>query len=249
MARVRAKLNQTQLSNLIADLPKILNGAKQDRYNLYKIFWGAVAHSMFTSISEAYEAKSEGQADDLGNTWDDLDRDYKAYKRPVRTGEIPSNLRRRLKKSNNSLGLLTPGQHKTWQKIFGTIYHSQRYKVGEEEALQLAGQIAWTRLKQMGAQTKRDVLGDRKVEIMRVSDKLYLSLSPGKFNPSTGYKKKNSRQVFELRRGVVRIGTEVPYAAFHDETRPVWPDNVDEWIDKAIEAGTNAVHARLLTVM
>ena len=249
MARIRSKLTKEQMQQLVRDLPGILSGKKTNRYRLYNIFWGAVAHSMFTSISEAYERKSEGQTDELGNTWEDLNRDYKAYKRPVRTGDIPSNLRRRLQPSHNALGLLTPSQHKRWQQIFGTIYHSYKDKIGNVEAKKLAGQLAWTRLKNQGAQTKRETLGNRKVEILRISDKLYLSLSPGKYDATSGYQKKNSRQVFQLQAGKLTIGTNVEYASYHDDSRPVWPDEMGVWIDRAMSAGHDAVYNRLVTAL
>lgn len=249
MARIRSKLTKKQMQKLVKDLPGILSGKKSDRYRLYHIFWGAVAYSMFDSIAKAFEAKSEGETDDLGNSWKDLDRDYKAYKRPVRTGDVPSNLRRRLQPSQNSLGLLTPSQHKRWQQIFGTIYHAYKEKMGDVKAKELAGQLAWTRMKEQGAQTKRQVLGDRQVTILRVSDRLYLSLSPGKFNPASGYQKKNSRQVFQLQSGKLIIGTNVPYANFHDDSRPVWPEEIGEWIDRAMTAGQEAVYNRLIMVL
>lgn len=249
MARIFSKLTKEQMQQLVRDLPGILSGKKSDRYRLYHIFWGAVAYSMFTSISEAFEQKSEGETDELGNSWEDLDRDYKAYKRPANRGDIPGNLRRRLQPSKNALGLLTPSQHKRWQQIFGTIYHAYKEKMGSAKAKELAGQLAWTRLKDQGAQTKRDVLGNRKVTILRVSDKLFLSLSPGKFNPSSGYQKKNSRQVFQLQGGKLIIGTNVEYASFQDDSRPVWPEEIGTWIDRALSAGHDAIYNRLLMVL
>jgi hypothetical protein len=236
MAKIRTKLNQRQVNDIVRELPAILSGRKPDKHNLHKIFWGAFAYS-------------DGNSDDLGNKWDDLDQDYKAYKRPVHEGEIPSNLRRRLKPSNNRLGLLTPGEHKKWKQIFGIIYHSYKDELGDGEALALAGQVAWTRLKEEGAQTKRDVLGNRKVPIMQVTKKLITSLLPGKFDPGRGYKKKNGNQVFQLNRRNLKLGTELLYAEHHDDTRPIWPKNYDAWVEKAMEAGNNAVQARLFTLL
>lgn len=246
--RLKTRIPANEAKKLLKDLPGILSGRKPDRHRLFKIFWGAVAYSMFQSISEAYEQKSLGQSDELGNTWPDLSQKYKAYKRSPSEGSVPTNLRRRLKPSNNRLGLLTPTQHKRWQKFFGILYHSYRHKMEDSSAKELAAQIAWTRLKEEGAQTKLDVLGNRQLRIMRVSDKLYLSLSPGKFNPGSGYTKKNSNQVFQLMKGWIKIGTKLPYAEFHDDSRPVWPEDVEKWMDDALEYGTNAVYARLLTV-
>lgn len=249
MARVRTKLNQRQVNELVKDLPKILSGKVPDKHNLHKIFWGAFAHSMFKSISDAFKKKSEHGADELGNTWEDLTQDYKAYKRPVGVGEIATNLKRRLKPSNNRLGLLTPGQHKRWKTIFGIIYHSYKEELGDEDALALAGQVAWTKLKEEGAQTKRDVLGNRNLPILQRTKKLLTSLLPGKFDASKGYSKKNGNQVFQLERGRLIIGTALEYAEHHDETRPIWPKDYDIWIDRAMEAGNNAVQARLMTLL
>lgn len=246
---IRTRLKSPELKKMLKELPGILSGRKPNKYRLYQVFWGAVAFSMFHSISAAYKQKSKGQEDELGNTWPDLDRDYKAYKRPVQPGDLAPNLRRRLKPSVNTLGLLSPSQHKRWQQFFGIIYHAYKHKMPDDEAKALAGQIAWTRIKEEGAVTKRQVLGDRKLLIMQVSGRLLVSLSPGKFNPSSGYTKRNSNQVFELQKGRISIGTKIDYASHHDKTRPVWPEDVDAWIDRAMDDGLNAVQARLFTVL
>lgn len=245
MARtIRTKATPAQVQKLVRDLPAILRGRKPNRFRLYTIFWGAVAHSLFTDIHRGYEDKSEGDQDELGNTWDKLDEKYVAYKRPVYPGEIPPSLRRRLK-DQNTLGLLTPTQYAAWKQIFGVIYGSYRAKMGEDAAKALAGQIAWTKIKEQGGKTKLEVLGSRDVPIMRVTDRLIKSISPGDFTKTGGYRKRNRDQVFELQKGTLTIGTKVPYADKHDKTRPVWPNNIELWINRAIEAGRDAVMNRL----
>lgn len=249
---VKTKATRAEVVKLIRDLPGILTGTKKSGFAIHKIFWGAVAHSLFTSITEAYVSKSQGGADDLGNDWEDLTQYTKAYKVPANEGNVPQSIVRRRKKNlkggagnRTGLGILTPGEYKEWRRIFGVIYHSYKDKYGEVEAKQMAGQIAWTQLKEAGASTMWDVLGNRTVLILRRTDRLIKSLSPGNFDPSSGYRKSCKDQIFILSRGKIILGTNVPYAEMHNKTRPIWPENIDEWLDKAVEAGTDAIYERL----
>jgi len=257
--RINTKLPREQVVKLYRDLPAILNGKKPSRFGLHRLFWGAIAYSMFQSIYDAYLVKAYGLPDELGNEWDDLTKKYKAYHRPLDQGaltRIPDNLRRRLKtnKATGTLGLLTPSQYKAWRKIFGTIYHSAKSRMPDGEAKALAGQIAWTRTKAAGGKTKLEVLGNRDLLILRVSDTLSGSLAPGEFDPETGYKKSSKYQIFTIRRGSLEIGTRVHYASMvsrrnNQDFRPIWPEEMGPWIDKAIDFAMDAVLEKIESIL
>lgn len=246
---VKTNLTKEQVKKLIRDLPGILSGRLPSQFGLHKIFWGAVAYSLFQSISEAYQEKSKGGTDDLGNSWDDLSQHTKAYQRDPFQNTPSMSLSRRAKRNKKTgLGLLTPTQHKTWKNIFGHVYHSNLERLGEEEAKKLAGQLAWSRLKEMGAVTKWDVFGTRDLLILQDKGTLSSSLLPGKFDPASGYKKGNKNQVFTLRRGSIEMGSSVPYAEMHNKTRPIWPEEMGPWLEQATEFGRDAVYDRLVQI-
>lgn len=257
--RINTRLPKGEVTKLYRDLPAMLEGKKPSRFGLHRLFWGAVAYSLFQSIHDAFMVKAYGLPDELGNQWDDLDEKYKAYGRPLDQGsltKLPENLRRRLKNNANSgvLGLLTPGQYKAWKKVFGTIYHASKAKMPDGEAKALAGQIAWTRAKAAGAKTKLEVLGNRDLLILRVSDTLSESLSPGKFDPLTGYNKSSKYQIFTIRRGSLEIGTRVHYANMvsrrnNQDFRPVWPEEMGPWIDKAVDFGMDTVLEKIESIL
>ena len=239
--RVVTKMTKKQVILLVHDLPNILAGNNQKYKKVSNIFWGAVAHSLYKSISSAYDDKSTGQADDLGNAWDDLDRRYKAYK--IKSGkEDLSGPQRRASKNKNTKGLLTPQQEKVWKKVFATVYYSLLGQgVDEKEAGATAGRAAWYEVKSMGAETKLEVLGDRQVPIMIRSSRLYKSFLPGKFDGNNGYRRYNNNQIYEVSRARLILGSRLPYAKYVAARRPIIPKTIQAWIDKAVIEGRNAI--------
>lgn len=239
------------MRRLIQDLPGILTGKKNSRFNLHKLFWGAIGYKLLESIHDAFEVKSYGLPDELGNEWVELTKEYKAYKRPISRGDLPQNVINRVSRTKKSdrLGLLTPGQYKAWKQIFGIIYHAYKDKMPDDAALKLAGQLAWTRMKNQGAITKIGTLGERDLLLLRITDNLYASLSPGKFNPESGYSKVSRKQIFIISRGKLTIGTNVPYANMVSAKRPIWPEDISRWLDEAVDFAMDAVMSKIQTVI
>lgn len=79
---------------------------------------------------------------------------------------------------------------------------------------------------------------------MRETDKLIDSLMPTSLRGGFSYIPKKN-QIFEFKNGTAVIGTDVEYAKFHNETRPVIPENVDLWYKKAVEEGWKAAKERV----
>ena len=236
---IRTKASSKEVKKIIASIPSIIAGNEKDPLGLHNRFWGAVALSMYESLNKAFERKAQGQQDDLGNTWDDILPHTKAYSRKPQTGDL-SRSQRRGYSDTSTIGLLTPNQYKKWKKIFGHIYHKEKERLGENEAKKLAGQIAWTRLKQEGADTKIRALGNRKLLILRDTDKLYRSFLPGKLT-ARSYRKYNRDQIYVVEKGKITIGTKVEYASEVFEDRPLWHGDIGPWIKKASRAGISRI--------
>lgn len=241
------------LKKLLRDLPGIFSGEKKSRFGLHKLFWSAFGYKILESIHDAYEVKSFGLPDELGNQWDDLTEEYKAYKRPLSKGEVPNSVYSRARTASKTakskrLGILSPSQHRYWQKTFGVLYHTYKHKMPDSIAKELAAQIAWTRTKEIGGLTKIGTLGKRNLLLMRVTDKLYVSLSPGNLT-ATGYQKKSRDQIFVISKGTLTIGTKVPYAQVASQKRPLWPEDISKWIDGAVEFAMETVLEKIQSIV
>lgn len=69
---IKTKLTKQQVKDILHDLPKILAGKKWDRWGLRDVFYGVLAHELYTRIGKAFEVKATGLSDSLGNSWKPL---------------------------------------------------------------------------------------------------------------------------------------------------------------------------------
>lgn len=81
--------------------------------------------------------------------------------------------------------------------------------------------------------------------IMRVTEKLLDSYSPGQLGTLKYFPPKN--QVVEFRNNLIKITSKVDYAEFQNARRPFFPDDIGPWISEAITAGLDALVSRLET--
>ena len=241
----------------VADIPKIISGkkarVKDYERKVYNAFWSSVMQSMFISIYLAYERKSRGLSDELGNSWSDLSPYTKAYKKD-RRGRLTRPQRAKLNK--DTPGLLTPAQYKRWKKDFAT--HFNKSMNGKKSASGqflrnaeiAAAKYAWYNAKRRGAETLLNVLGEQKYPIMKETGALQESFKPGKISPNLGgahiaYRKGNINQIAKTYFGSAFIGTRVPYATMAEgkgeNRRPLWPRHMDTWFNIAMDAGWSAV--------
>ena len=112
-------------------------------------------------------------------------------------------------------------------------------RVGVDQAKKIAAATAWKKLKEKGALTKKELLGGRDVLIMRVTDAIFNSLEPAN-SGSRGYRARRNQIYKQVGKQLV-LGTEVEYAKFHNKTRPVIPENANEWASEATSLAFNAV--------
>ena len=78
----------------------------------------------------------------------------------------------------------------------------------------------------------------RKNLIMRETDRLLDSLRPTKY--TTGSYRPRKDQIWENDGYKIKFGTNVEYAKYHEDTRPVIPKRFGPWVDKASKKGMKA---------
>lgn len=236
----------------LKDIPKFINGElplnTAAKKRIHNAFWSAIVLSLFEDIYEAYESKSQLGTDTTGEAWADLSPYTKAYKRS-RKGFLSTNQRAKLRQ--DTPGLLTPRQYAQWKKVFAKCF--QKFTNGGkltdpfaiEDAKRKAAAVAWIDAKRRGAETLLSVLGEKDMLVMRVTDRLYSSLRPGKIS-NLKYRKGHQDQVVKYEKGGIELGTKVPYAKMAEgplgkSHRKIWPTDIKVWYDRAVEKARDAV--------
>lgn len=240
--RVTVKTHKSaqQIRELVDLFGKIIAGRSPDRLGLAETFWSAVIFSLSTSIYQAYLKKSSHQADDLGNTWQDHTPQTKAYSLPsLRTGlSLPGPLTR---------PTLTEHQDKLWRYIYASKLAYFRTQMDEAEASQLAAKMAWSTVKRHGAQTLLELTKHLQAPLLNKTGALLASLTPGIY--SGGIYHPPEHQIYRRTPSELTYGTDIPYAARVAEKRPLWPVDIQPWIDRAVEFGLQAVLHHVTTVL
>lgn len=247
---ITTKLPATEVERILSSIGDFISGQRNDRYSIGTTFWAHFAHELYSRIHDAYAVKAEGGTDDLGNNWPPISQKTKA-KRQIGRGNLSEfGLTKKwsgYKLEERQRGLLTPEQNKVWKKTFYTMLKKFELQMDVEAAKQVAAKIAWGRVKAMGADTKLDIFGNLDALIMRETDRIYNSLEPS-LAGKRGYRPRKE-QLFSVNQGSITIGTEVPYAQYHDGTRPVIPNDIDKWVDEATEIAMEAALERALEVL
>jgi hypothetical protein len=148
--------------------------------------------------------------------------------------------------------LLTKAQDREWRAIFRTMLGRLQAQ-GDADAAGHAAAIAWTILKQHGAQTKLAVLGGRQVDILRDTGELFRSLTPGVDDKPSGA----DGQIFNVRPGGIIVGTNKK--PWHHTGIPgrlpkrlLWPENgilPDKWIDWIEKAGIRGIANAIIIIV
>lgn len=163
-------------------------------------------------IKKAFLVKSQGGTDECGLKWPPLSPKTIAYSRRHFGVLFPGKKRAPFAPS----WMLTDKQRKRWWDIYrsllgtapkGAAFH--KHKASGSDAN--AARTAWKILKAEGAKTLLSEYGETKVFILRSTELLLNSLSPG---VSPGDVK---NQVFRLGNGEVIVGTNREWAKVHHE--------------------------------
>lgn len=236
------------VSDLIDSLGEVLSGNSPDSHGLKEVFWSAFAHSLATSVHQAFLIKSAHGTDELGEKWPDLDPKTKAYGRKEGRVGLPLYRGKPTLYGNTHRPTLTKEQDKEWRRVFVMRLVFLRTQIDDREATSAAAAIAWDHVKKtMGAKTILAYAKDRIMLLLQKSGRLEKSLRPGtlsgeKYNPPP-------EQVSRLDKSELTWGTGVEYASRVHTKRPFWPKNIDPWITRAVEAGIQSVIKKLKDIL
>lgn len=231
---VSTNMPRRQLMPLLRRLPAALAGKVDTRVG--GTYRATFVQAMFGHIYKAYLVKAKGRADETGLRWEPL--------APSTIAQRPITLKDRISKGIGFQirGLLTPQEDKIWRGIFRSTMLSLLSQMGEDAAKAHAGRTAWAVLKSRGARTKLATLGRRKVDILRVTDRLLNSYEPGAVVGARYYRKKEQIADFEGQK--IYLGSAVPYNAALVRRRPIIPSQAAMvragWVTKAARAGLQA---------
>lgn len=249
MADVMFAGGREELEATIRLLPQIVAGRVPDPLGIAKRVQLRVGVALLSQVQQDFVRKSRGETGKDGIKWKPLKRETIAQRR-TSTAEL-----KRLGITGKRIrGLLTPNEDERWRKIFArTLARLREDGVPESAAKVRAGQAAWAALKAEGAKTKLDILGGRKVDILRDTGELFRSFSPGvEDQPSNA-----DGQIFQVPTGRVIVGTNKKpwhHAGIPGRlpARPFWPPDgsiPDAWwppIQRAAVRGMQQVLAELL---
>lgn len=119
--------------------------------------------------------------------------------------------------------------------------------VQEAEARHLAAQRAWTVLKDMGATTLLELLGDVNSRILFETGRLQESYNPGTFR--IPYTPTNADQSIRVIGSQIHINSIVPYKPSKSSSRPPVPQNIGPWVSKAKRDAAAQLGKRLQEIL
>ena len=242
--RIQTDKDPQFLRELNEKLANALSGREPDEFGLAETFWGAVAHSLYTSIFDAFIAKKGHAADELGNTWIDHAPTTKAYK-----------------KKQGRKGISLPGppgrptlnkkQDKAWRGRFVYALKHLRTIFNDSEAKRRAAASAWKHVKEHhGATTLFSLMKNMEFDLNHETGALQRSFFPAPHTAPGHYLPLDANQIFRIDQGSLTVGSQVEHAARAHETRPLWPDPFPNlWLERAIKAGTEAVAIKLEEIL
>jgi hypothetical protein len=239
---VKTRYTKAQVAAILRNGTRAIHGAGPDTYGFAKVFYGAIAHSLFASIYAACIAKSQHGRDELGFRWVDLKPETKAYSRKDARAGVPLP-------GPKYRPTLTPAQDKAWRGRFaGVMRHLEKKGVGSSP--EISAGSAWNFVKErLGAMPLIDILREKKIPLLAESGDLLQSLAPAEISADGQYRRTNYKQIFRVSKGALTVGTAVPHATAVDRVRPLWPKDISVWMDRAVGAGQSAILSRLSAVL
>lgn len=240
-----------QVTDLALQLAAVLGGNSPDKHGIAVGFNMAIGLAALHDIHQAFLVKAGGGTDEMGIKWPPLSPQTVAGRRvgPRDVKRDPAVKERK----------------KIVDREFRKLFRRLSMSLPEPKARARARQIAESRATRQTGRTKVDVLGNRVVEILRDTGVLLNSLGPGELvahGSSPIYTKPSGdggvEQVFDVRPGLIIVGTNVKYAGAHNygtnklPRRQFLPDDDSQipqsWWENWEDAGAAAlaVSARLL---
>lgn len=242
MATIQFRGNAGDLARFVQSIPAILSGKEPDPMGLAKELKLRVGVALLSQVQQDYIRKSRGETGKDGERWAPLKPRTIARRRTTRAELKKLGIKRKgIRRS------LTDSQNAAWKRLF--VYH---FRLGLRDmpriqAKRRAAAIAWARIKEDGAKTLLDLLGSRKVDILRDTGARLRSFEPGVDDrPSEA-----PGQIFRtMVPGVVVVGsTEKPWHQDGDDgrglpARRAWPKNgkiPPAWMPPIRKAGTRGL--------
>lgn len=262
--RVYFRGTRAEVVQLINRVKRVLTGQESDPLAIGKGVFNAIGFAALSDVKSDFITKARGGTGEDGAQWAPLTKAYLAYGRRFGSGE-QSRLKKAagLGKGNRyapggQKGLLTASQVKLWNRVFAQTLARLLLSLPEGEAKGRAARIAWAAVKRAGGLTMLDVFGNRSVEILRDTGRLFNSLSPGSLSAGGDYQppalEGGEEQIFTTLANGVIVGTNVEYAAAHNNgvpakgipARPFLPKQIPAvWWDRWLRVARGVVSAAI----
>jgi hypothetical protein len=253
--------SRDDVRGIVNELAAMLAGKRADTFGIAEGFQLSLGFAALSDIKAAFIQKAAGGTDEMGIGWPSLSPKTIANRR---VGAGDKGLGKKITRRPGQSTLEAAQQAllvRKWERIRKretkrALVRFQISGLDEKEALRRARIVGSIKAgKEIGA-TKVEILGGRKVEILRDTGRLLNSLSPGILGGSgnlTSYSKPSQDggedQIFEVPAGEVIVGTNTVYAGTHqhgrqhipqrkilpDDETPVPPIWWDRWLAIAVQ--------------
>lgn len=205
MATTVFRGTREDISRTVSNLAEILSGRAADPDGIGRGFLSAIGFAALSDIKDAYVTKARGGTDEMGIRWPELSPTTVANRR----------VGHRDRRENTDIARRERIRQRETRRALSRF----RLSLPEGEAQRRAAIVGGIKATQLTGRTKLQTLGNRQVEILRDTDVLLNSLSPGELSNQGRYTKPTAEggeeQIFELAPGEVTVGTNVKYASTH----------------------------------
>lgn len=228
----------TQVKYSFRGIPRRVILGKERRYlKVSSLYRAKLTQNLMRLIHQAFFAKSQGEADDLGNIWKPLSPKTVDLKSqipvPTRTGTYRVLDRDSFKTKGLSLGLLNTQQRLRWQKEFDKQVRKlkkmdffDRVLEGQHEDIRKeAAKRAWKVIKSKDPP-------EVETDILIRTGALLASVAPGRVYNYRYYPPKG-QEVTILTGLSIRL--TLPYAKAVDIHRKIIPEVISPWVQEAHE--------------
>ena len=240
---VPGSYDEEKVRELALHMARATSGVDPDTYGFGNRYWSAFAHSMFSDIYRAFLIKSEGGTDELGDSWEDLKPETKAYNRPDARVGLQLHDNRAVRHPELKVRpTLDPTANKRWAGFWLSNFKWWSLnKTGKNEySKRLSAKFAWGYFKAHGYPTLLGLTSDLTIPILDKTGVLKRSLFPAPLSAGV-YFPIDPNQIYRYSGGRLTIGTKVPYAEYVDMRRKLWPEDTSAWEARAATQARNAI--------
>ena len=222
---------------------RVLNGRNPKYIKVFKLYQARMTQEFLRILNASFWTRAEGNIDsDIHGEpeaakWKKLRPATRKVWKPMDMGLLSSYKLRKdyyegKIQGKESVGVLSPEQRNTWQEA----YNRQLAGNKSPEAKRLAKKAGWEAVK--------DIDPDREyVSLINIrTGRLVACTAPGQVVGARYYATADQRVTVALNKVNISLKA-IPYADAVDAVRPIIPNNIDPWIEKAHEAIISEVKA------